>query len=202
MRTLVLATNNDSKVHEFRALLAGLPVAVIAAREAGVTDFPTETGATFAENARAKARYITEMTGHAALADDSGLVVDALDGAPGVYSARFGGVGLSDRDRSLLLLEKLRALPQASRAARFIAALALSLPDGALLESEGRLDGSIADAPRGTAGFGYDPIFLVSDTSRTLGEMDDDEKNAISHRAHAFAALRPRLIAALSTGED
>lgn len=200
MITLVLATNNDGKIHEFRALLADLPAGVIAARDAGVTAFPPEIGATFAENARAKARFITEMTGHTALADDSGLVVDALDGAPGVYSARFGGVGLTDRDRYLLLLAKLRALPHTSRTARFIAALACSLPDGTLLESEGWLAGSIAEQPRGTLGFGYDPIFLVGGTGRTLGEMPDEEKNAISHRARAFAALRPHLIAALSVG--
>lgn len=202
MTTLVLATNNDGKIHEFRDLLAGLPGAVIAARDAGVTTFPPEIGTTFAENARAKARYITAMTGHAALADDSGLVVDALDGAPGVRSARFGGEGLTDRDRYLFLLEKLRALPEASRGARFIAALACSLPDGTLLEAEGRLEGSIATEPRGTAGFGYDPIFLVGGTDRTLAEMHEDEKNAISHRARAFAALRPHLIGALSVGEE
>jgi XTP/dITP diphosphohydrolase len=202
MKQLVLATNNDGKIGEFRALLADLPVSVIAAREAGVTAFPPETGATFAENARAKARHVTEMTGHAALADDSGLVVDALDGAPGVHSARFGGAGLSDSDRYTLLLEKLRALPQASRAARFIAVLALSLPAGTLHEAEGRLEGSIAEEPRGTAGFGYDPIFLVGGTNQTLAEMHGDEKNAISHRGRAFAALRPQLLAAFSVRED
>lgn len=202
MRTLVLATNNDGKVQEFRALLADLPISVIAARDAGVTTFPPETGATFAENARAKARHITQMTGHAALADDSGLVVDALDGAPGVYSARFGGEELTDRGRYLLLLERLRVLPQASRAARFIAALALSLPDGTLHEAEGRLEGRITEEPRGTAGFGYDPVFLVGGTDRTLAQMPAAEKNAISHRARAFAAVRQRLIAALSVEGD
>jgi len=199
---LVLATNNDGKVREFRDLLADLPVVVIAARDAGVNVFPPETGATFAENARAKARFVTTFTGKPALADDSGLIVDALDGAPGVLSARFGGEGLDDRGRFLLLLERLRAVPQASRAARFIAALALSLPDGRLIESEGVLEGRVAEESRGSAGFGYDPVFIVGNTGRTLAEMRDDEKNAISHRARAFDALRPRLIAVLSAGED
>lgn len=202
MATLVVASNNAGKLREFRALLADLPISVIAAREAGVASFPPETGATFAENARAKARHVTALTGKPALADDSGLVVAALDGAPGVHSARFGGPGLTDRDRYLLLLTRLRALPDAPRAAAFIAALACSLPDGRMLEAEGRLDGSIAEASRGDAGFGYDPVFIVGGTEKTLAELRDDEKNAISHRARALAALRPRLAAALSAWED
>jgi len=198
---LVLATNNQGKVREFRDLLADLPLTVIAAREAGVNAFPPEIGATFAENARAKARFVSAMTGKPALADDSGLIVDALDGAPGVLSARFGGEGLDDRGRTLLLLERLRAVPQALRAASFVAALALALPDGRLIESEGMVEGTIADEPRGSAGFGYDPVFIVGNTGRTLAEMREAEKNAISHRARALDALRPRLIAALSAGE-
>jgi len=198
---LVLATNNDGKVREFRDLLADLPISLIAARDAGVDAFPPETGATFAENARGKAQFVTASTGKPALADDSGLIVDALDGAPGVLSARFGGDGFDDRGRFLLLLERLRAVPQASRAARFVAALALSLPDGRLIESVGMVEGTIADGPRGSAGFGYDPVFIVGSTGRTLAEMRDDEKNAISHRARAFDALRARLITALLAGE-
>jgi len=199
---LVLATNNDGKVREFRELLTDLPFVVVAARDVGVNAFPPETGATFAENARAKARFVTTFTGQPALADDSGLIVDALDGAPGVLSARFGGEGLDDRGRVLLLLERLQAVPQASRAARFIAALALSLPDGRLIESEGVLEGTIAEEPRGSAGFGYDPVFVVGHAGRTLAEMPDNEKNAISHRARALDALRPRLIAVLSVREN
>lgn len=199
--TLVLASNNAGKLAEFRALLGDLPIPLVTAREAGVEAFPPETGATFAENARAKARHVADTTGLPALADDSGLVVDALNGAPGVLSARFGGPGLTDRDRFLLLLTQLNAVPHASRAARFIAALACSLPDGRMIEAEGRLEGAIAAAPRGTHGFGYDPIFIVGDTDRTLAEMRDDEKNAISHRARALTALRPRLVAALAAME-
>lgn len=201
MRTLVLASNNRGKLHEFRAILADLPIALIAASDAGVASFPPEKGATFSENARAKARHVTAMTGEPALADDSGLVVDALDGAPGLYSARFGGSGYTDHDRCLLLLERLRALPDASRAAYFIAALALSLPDGRLFESEGRLEGTIGEEPRGLGGFGYDPVFIVGGSARTLAEMRDDEKNAISHRARALLTLRPRLVTALLAEE-
>ena len=194
---IVLATNNAGKVREFAALLADLPVHLMTAREAGVSTFPPETGETFADNARAKAAHVTARRVYAALADDSGLVVDALDGAPGVYSARYGGPDATDADRCSLILHALRVVPPAARTARFVAAIALSLPDGTLIETEGSVEGAIADAPRGTHGFGYDPIFLVGDTGRTLAELADDEKNGISHRARALAVLRPRLIAAL-----
>lgn len=198
---LVLASNNVGKLGEFRDLLGDLQIPLVTARDAGVLTFPPETGETFAANARAKARYVTDQTGRPALADDSGLIVDALDGAPGVLSARFGGPGLTDRDRCSLLLTRLAAIPDASRAARFVAALALSLPDGRIIESEGKLEGAIAHEPRGAFGFGYDPIFIVGGTDRTLAEMRDDEKNAISHRARALHALHARLVAALSAGE-
>lgn len=184
-------------MREFAALLADLPARFIAAREAGVATFPPETGATFAENARAKAAFVTIATGLPAIADDSGLTVDALGGAPGVYSARYGMPDMSDADRWRLLLDNLRAVAPGKRAARFIAAVALSLPDGTVHAAEGRLEGSIAASARGGNGFGYDPVFLVGETGRTLAEMTDDEKNLLSHRARAVAALRPALIDAL-----
>lgn len=186
-------------MREFTALLADVPARFLAARDAGIAAMPPETGATFAENARAKAVYVTSVTGLPAIADDSGLVVDALGGAPGVYSARYGAPSLSDADRWRLLLDNLRAVDHDKRAARFIAAVALSLPDGAVHVAEGRLEGSIADVARGDNGFGYDPVFLVEDTGRTLAEMDGDEKNRLSHRARALAALRPALVASLAT---
>jgi XTP/dITP diphosphohydrolase len=200
--TLVLATNNAGKVREFAALLIDLPVRLVAARDAGVLAFPPETGETFAANARAKAVHVTAETGFPSLADDSGLVVDALGGAPGVYSARYGGPDATDADRWTLLLAALRNVPPEARTARFVAALALSLPDGTLIETEGYLEGMIADAARGTHGFGYDPIFLVGNTGRTLAELADDAKNGISHRARAFAALRPQLLAAVPRLEE
>lgn len=178
-------------------LLADLPIRLLTACEAGVLIFPPETGETFAANARAKALHVTAETGLPALADDSGLLVDALDGAPGVYSARYGGPDANDADRYTLLLTTLRDAPPKARTARFVAVVALSLPDGTVIDAESRLEGAIADAPRGTNGFGYDPVFLVGDTGRTLAELTDDEKNGLSHRARALAALRPRLRAAL-----
>jgi XTP/dITP diphosphohydrolase len=195
--TIVLATNNAGKMREFAALLADLPVHLMTAREAGVLTFPPETGETFAANARTKAVHVTAETGLAALADDSGLVVDALGGAPGIYSARYGGPDASDADRCSLILDALRTVPPEVRTARFVAAIALSLPDGTIIDADGILEGAIADAARGTQGFGYDPIFLVAGTDRTLAEFVDDAKNGISHRARALAALRPRLLAAL-----
>jgi XTP/dITP diphosphohydrolase len=183
-------------VREFAAILADLPARLVSARDAGVLAFPPETGETFAANARAKAAYVTAATDLPALADDSGLVVDALGGAPGVYSARYAGPDATDTDRCIMLLRALRDVPPEARTAHFIAAVALSLPDGTVIEVEGRLDGAIASAARGTNGFGYDPIFLVEGSGRTLAEMADDEKNGVSHRARALAALRPRLIAA------
>jgi XTP/dITP diphosphohydrolase len=194
----VIATNNSGKLREFDVLLADIPARFIAARDAGVTTFPPETGSTFAANARAKASFVTAETGYPAIADDSGLAVDALDGIPGVYSARYGGSGLSDADRWCLLLENLRSVSPEDRSARFIAAIAFSLPDGTVHEAEGRLEGSIAASARGEYGFGYDPVFLVGDTGRTLAEMADEEKNSLSHRARAVAALRPALVAALA----
>jgi len=193
----VIASNNPGKLREFDALLADVPARFIAARDAGVADFPPETGATFAANARAKAMFVTGETGQPAIADDSGLVVDALGSIPGVYSARYGEPGMSDADRWRLLLDNLRPVAPENRAARFIAAIALSLPDGAVHEVEGWLEGSIASSARGANGFGYDPVFIVGRTGRTLAEMADDEKNALSHRARAIAALRPALLAAI-----
>ncbi len=196
--TVILATNNEGKLREFAALLGDLPVQLVAARDAGVTEFPPETGDTFAENARAKAEFVRTVTQAPAIADDSGLIVDALGGAPGVYSARYGGPGLTDVDRWRLLLDALRDVPTAARTARFVSVLALSLPDGTTIDAEGRVEGGIASAARGTYGFGYDPVFIANGHARTLAEIPDCEKNAISHRAVALRALRPRLIAALA----
>ncbi len=191
--TVVVATQNAGKVREFAALLADLPARFVTARQAGVEELPEETGSTFAENAALKALFVAEATGLPALADDSGLVIDALGGAPGVYSARYGGPGLTDRDRYTRVLDELRAVPPAERTARFVAALAFVLPDGTLHRAEGIVEGTIADAPRGTSGFGYDPIFIPHGESRTFAEIPEDEKNRMSHRARAIAALRPTL---------
>ncbi len=187
---VVVATQNAGKVREFAALLADTGWTLVLARDAGVATLPEETGTTFAENATLKARAVAEATGHPALADDSGLVVDALGGEPGVYSARYGGPGLTDTDRYQLVLDALRAVPDDRRTARFVAVLVVALPDVTLRTAEGAVEGHIARAPRGDHGFGYDPIFVPLGETRTTAEMPDAEKNRISHRARAVAALR------------
>jgi XTP/dITP diphosphohydrolase len=194
---VVVATQNPGKVREFAALLGDLPTRFVTAREAGVPHLPEETGITFAENAALKARFVAEATGLPAIADDSGLVIDALGGAPGVYSARYGGPKLTDRDRYTLVLDRLRDVPPPRRTARFVAALAFVLPDGTMYRAEGTVVGAIADGPRGTGGFGYDPIFVPAGEQRTFAEFPDEEKNQTSHRARAVAALRPILETAL-----
>lgn len=187
---VVVATQNAGKVREFAALLADTDWTLVPARDAGVEALPEETGTTFAENATLKARAVMEATGLPALADDSGLVVDALGGEPGVHSARYGGPGLTDADRYHRVLDALRDVPDDRRTARFVAVLALALPDGTLHTAEGVVEGHIARAPRGDNGFGYDPIFVPLGETRTTAEMPEAEKNRISHRARAVTALR------------
>jgi len=145
-----------------------------------------EDGDTFRENALIKARETSKFTGEAALADDSGLVVDALNGEPGIYSARYGGGGLSDSDRTDLLLKNLKGIPAGERSARFKCAIAIVLPDGREFTTEGICEGTITEEKRGEKGFGYDPVFLVEGRDITMAEMDMDEKNRISHRAKAL----------------
>jgi XTP/dITP diphosphohydrolase len=188
---LVLATANAGKLFELRALLADLNVEVIAQGALGVSP-AAETGATFAENALLKARHAARVTGLPAVADDSGLEVDALNGAPGVHSARYAGPEASDRDNNARLLEALAAAP-IPRTARYRCVLAYV----ADLHAEPVLcaaawEGAIATAPRGAGGFGYDPLFLVAGDrqQRTAGELSPTEKNRVSHRAQALAQLR------------
>jgi XTP/dITP diphosphohydrolase len=151
---------------------------------------PEETGATYADNALVKARAAAELTGALALGDDSGLEVDALDGAPGLYTARFGGPGLNDRGRWEFLLERLRGVPPARRTARFRCVIALAGPGHADKIVEGVAEGVIAEAPRGSRGFGYDPVFFFPPFGRTFGELSDEEKAQVSHRGRALAAAR------------
>lgn len=201
---LVLATRNEDKVHELRQILADLVeelgLEIVSAAEVDGPDVP-ETEVTFEGNARLKAVALAEATGMPAVADDSGLAVDVLGGSPGVFSARWsgttGGVGLprADRDRAnlRLLLEQVSDVGDEHRGAAFVCAAVLALPDGTVDATEGRVHGSLTREPRGTNGFGYDPIFLVDDEVRTLAEYTDDEKNAISHRGRAFRELAPIL---------
>ncbi len=186
-RRLLLATNNPGKVREFRRLLAGAPFVVETPAEAGIALDVAETGSSYAENAALKARAFASAGGRLALADDSGIEVDALDGAPGMYSARFGGDGLDDRGRTALLLEKLAGVPMGRRGARYRAVVAVAGPDGSVELFEGVQEGRIGFAPRGEHGFGYDPVFITED-GRVQAEIDDAEKDRISHRGQAVRA--------------
>lgn len=198
---LVIASGNAGKVREFSALLAELPLLVRPQPEGIEVE---ETGATFAENARIKAQAVARHTGCWALADDSGLAVDALGGAPGVYSARYAS---TDAGRIARLLEELEAANRErgaaglapDRGARFIAALAVADPSGAIrLEVEGHCGGLILEQPRGEGGFGYDPVFLVPERGLSFAEMDRSTKGRIGHRGRAFALLEPQLRALLA----
>jgi XTP/dITP diphosphohydrolase len=200
-RRIVLATRNPGKLAELARILAasGAEVAV-----AGLDEFPgapevTETGRTFAENALLKARSAAAFTGLAAVADDSGLCVDALNGMPGVLSARWAGRQGDDQANLDLVLAQLRDVAEPDRGAHFRCAAALVLPSGTERVTEGRLYGRLARAPRGTNGFGYDPIFLPDSADLTTAEMDPAAKDAISHRGRALRALAP-VIAELLPG--
>lgn len=192
----VLATHNPGKLAEMKAILSGLGVEVVSPAAAGVEVDVEETGTTFAENAMLKARAICAAAGLPAIADDSGLCVDALNGGPGVYSARYGGEGLDDAGRRRLLLQNLRG--QTTRAAHFTCAVACAFPNGDTLEAEGRCDGAIAFAPLGEGGFGYDPVFLIPEKGKTFGQIGPEEKSKISHRGKALAAFAEKLKAYLN----
>lgn len=188
-RELVLATNNPGKVREFRRLLRDSGFAVRTPAELGLALEVDETGSTYAENALLKARAFADAAGMLALADDSGIEVDALGGRPGIHSARYGGPGMDDIARTALLLSDLSATPDDGRTARYRAIVALAWPKDSRepVTFEGVQEGTIAHAPRGAGGFGYDPVFLV-DGVRTQAEIADDEKDAISHRGKAGRA--------------
>ena len=190
---VLIATTNTGKLVEYRELLAGLPCVLLDLNEAGISGEVAETGTTFEENARLKAVTYARWSGLITLADDSGLEVDALGGEPGLLSARYGGPGLSDIDRYRLVLRRLQGVATAERSARFVCVIALAAPDGRVETVAGTVEGRIADQPRGDNGFGYDPIFLLPERGLTMGELPADEKNRISHRAHAAHQARSRL---------
>lgn len=190
MTQLLIATTNAHKLDEYRAIFAGLPFELRSLRDLGIDDDVEETGDTFEANARLKAEYYAGRSGVLTLADDSGLEVAALNGEPGVRSARYAGPGASDRDRIDLVLQKLEQVPFHARLGRFVCAIALAHPDGQLEIVEGVLNGVIETAPRGEYGFGYDPIFYVLDEDKTLAELPPERKNKISHRAVAARAAR------------
>ena len=187
----VLATHNPNKIREMGAILGKLGIEVVSPGTLGVDAEVEETGTTFAENAMLKAKTICERSGLPAIADDSGLCVDALNGGPGVYSARYGGGTLDDRGRCALLLENMRG--QTSRAAHFTCAIACAFPNGDTITAEGQATGTIAFAPMGEGGFGYDPLFFVPDKAKTFAQMTQEEKAAISHRGKALREFTEKL---------
>ena len=187
----VLATRNPGKLKEMAQILEKFHVDVVMPADIGVDIEVEETGTTFAENAMLKAKAICAASGLPAIADDSGLCVDALNGAPGVYSARYGGEGLDDIGRYRLLLNSLRGAN--TRAAHFACAIACAFPNGDELTAEGRCEGAIAFAPMGEGGFGYDPVFLVPELRKTFAQMTAEEKSSISHRGRAMEKFAEKL---------
>ena len=182
---LVLASKNPHKLLEMQTILGQLGLEVVLERDVGVDVDVEETGTTFEENALLKARAVMEASGMAAIADDSGLMVDALNGAPGVYSARYGGLD-SDPARTALLLHNLEGVPEEWRTARFVSAIACVLPDGRVVTARGVCEGRILFETRGSNGFGYDPVFYVPQLGKTFAEAGGSEKNAVSHRGNAL----------------
>jgi len=191
MKKLLVATTNPGKVAEYQVLLQGLPLDIVGLREAGIGADVAETGATFEENARIKAQAYASISGRLTLADDSGVCVDALGGAPGVHSARYAQ---GDRARIERLLSELSEAPDDRRAAHFVCVIALAQPDGEIVTFEGRCEGRIAHQPSGSNGFGFDPIFFVSECGQTMADLSSEVKNRISHRARATAQARAWLM--------
>jgi XTP/dITP diphosphohydrolase len=190
---LVLATTNAGKIREITALLWGLDWTVVSQRDVGVAVGVEEDGETYEANALKKAVPLAIRLRVPVLADDSGLEVDALGGAPGVISARYAGVGASDADNRRLLLERLRDVPRDRRTARFRCVIAVASPTGASRVFEGSVEGCIRDTETGVGGFGYDPVFELPDRRATFAELPEAEKNQVSHRARALAAVRDML---------
>ncbi len=194
---IVFATRNEGKVRELRQALRGLPVDALSLGEAGIEIDVDEVGETYAENARLKAEATSLAAGRPALADDSGIELDALPGELGVRSARFGGEGLGDEGRNALLLERLSGAGEGRRGGRYVCVLAFSRPGRETLYFEGEMSGRILDAPRGEGGFGYDPLMYIPELGRSAAELDLETKNRISHRGRALAAFRAWLSAHL-----
>lgn len=188
---LLAATTNKGKIREIAGILSDLGIEVVSPTEIGLDLDVKEDGATFEENAAIKARAWSKASGLPALADDSGLCVDALQGRPGVKSARFAGQNARDEDNISLLLNSLAG--ETNRAARFVCVAALALPSGELILAEGRYEGLITEEPRGNEGFGYDPVFFDPDSGKTFAQMSPEEKNARSHRRRALEALKEHL---------
>ncbi len=191
---LLIATHNRGKLREYQELFADLPFELLTLDDVGIRDDVEETGETFAENARLKATEYARESGLLTLADDSGLQVDALGGEPGVRSKRYAGENASDAERVIFLLAKIKDVPREQRVARFRCAIVIASPQGEVRECDGTCEGEIAFEPRGSNGFGYDPIFLFPERGVTMAQLPSDEKNRISHRARAAEHARDLLV--------
>lgn len=194
MKNLLLATNNTGKLREYRRLLHGIPFAIVTPSDIGLTTDVNETGTTFEENAILKATMMASASNLLTLADDSGLEVDALGGAPGPLSRRFAGENATDAERINLLLAKLKGAPDKNRTAQFRCIIAIAEPTGRVDLCSGNCQGIIIDKPRGTNGFGYDPIFYLPELGKTMAELTISEKNKISHRARAAEQAKELLM--------
>lgn len=188
---LIVATGNAGKLREIREILSGVFDPILSLKECGLNHETVEDGKTFLENAEKKAREAVALCGEAVLADDSGLSVDALNGEPGVYSARFAGEHGDTAANNALLLEKMKGIQ--NRAAHFTSAMVLCFPNGKTVFAEGKFYGEIAETPRGSGGFGYDPLFYLPEYGKTVAELTEEEKNAVSHRRKALDLLLKQL---------
>lgn len=186
---IILATNNKSKVKEISEMMSGSDITFVSLADAGINVEVEETGTTFEENALLKAREICKLSGKPTISDDSGLEIDALDGAPGIYSSRFMGEDTSYDIKNNALIEKLENVADPDRTARFRCCMALVLPDGREFVTEGAMEGIIAREPKGINGFGYDPILFIPGYNRTSAELSSEEKNNISHRGEALRKM-------------
>ena len=189
MKKIILATNNENKVREISEMLSGGDIKVISLKEAGIKKDVEETGETFKENAAIKAREICRMINEPVLADDSGLEVDYLDGAPGIYSSRFMGEDTPYSEKNRAIIEKLEDAKEEERGAAFRCVMALVFPDGREYYTEGKMPGVIAKEPMGENGFGYDPILFLPEYGKTSAQLTPEEKNAISHRGEALRKM-------------
>lgn len=190
---IIFATGNEGKMREIRMILADLGIPVVSMKEAGISAGIEENGKSFEENAVIKATAVMRLTGEAVMADDSGLEIDCLGGAPGIYSARFMGEDTSYDVKNSALLEKLSGVPDERRTARFVCAIACALPDGRVLTSRGAMEGRIGYEIRGENGFGYDPIFYLPEYGCTSAEISPEKKNELSHRGKALRSMREKL---------
>ena len=193
MKKVIFATGNQGKMKEIREILGDLDIELLSLKDAGIDADIVEDGKTFEENAQIKAKTICDLTGEIVLADDSGLEVDYLDGAPGIYSARYMGEDTSYDIKNQAILDRLKGVPKEQRTARFVCAIAAVLPDGKTLVTRETIEGYIGECPAGENGFGYDPIFYVDEYHCSTAELTEEQKNEISHRGKALRSMKKLL---------